>query len=108
MSAARLTQRLRHLERLAADRREALAANDSREVVLEQIRLIRARRREYALSQMSEEERADFLAAEAREKAEWEALPREERDRRVAEAVARVQRIIEQRHAREAGDDTSR
>ncbi len=89
MSAARLAQRLRHLERLAADRREALAANDSRERVLEQIRLIRERR----LAAMSEEERAAHEAAEA-------ALTPEQR----RERIERVQRLIDERLGRLPAD----
>ncbi len=94
MSAARLTQRLRHLERLAAERAEhAALAGDSREVVLEKLRLIRERR----LAAMSEEERAATLAAEEERRREWEALGEEERASRLAEIAARVQRIIDER-----------
>ncbi len=97
MPSAALRRTLRQLEQLAAERREAAEANNSREIVLERIRLIRERRREYALSQMSEEERADFLAAEEERRREWEALGEEERAARLAEIAARVQRIIDER-----------
>lgn len=91
MPNAGLRRALRRLEEIAADRAEH--TSDSRERVLEEIRLIRERR----LAAMSEEERAATLAAEEERRREWEALGEEERASRLAEIAARVQRIIDER-----------
>ncbi len=90
MPNAGLRRALRRLEEAAAERAERAAMHgDSRERVLEQIRLIRERR----LAAMSEEERAAHEAAEA-------ALTPEQR----RERIERVQRLIDERYGREAGD----
>ncbi len=88
MPNAGLRRALRRLEEIAADRAEH--TSDSRERVLEEIRLIRERR----LAAMTDEERAAWEAEQA-------ALTPEQRQER----VERVKRLIERRYGREAGDD---